>query len=85
MQACPFGVIDMIAQVGTKQNDGSRRVVANKCDLCVGTGNGPACVRVCPTEALKLVSEDYMKESVYARRKATAETAKAIADAAAEA
>lgn len=85
MQACPFGVIDMIAQVGTSQADGSRRVVANKCDLCVGSENGPACVRVCPTEALKLVTEDEMKEIVYNKRLATAETAKAIADAAAEA
>ena len=84
MQACPFGVIDVISQIGTSQSDGSRRVVANKCDLCVGTGNGPACVRVCPTEALKLVSEEAMQESVQKKRVATAEAAKAIADAMAD-
>jgi electron transport protein HydN len=84
MQACPFGVIDMIAQIGTSQADGTRRVVANKCDLCVGTGNGPACVRVCPTSALTLMSEDALKESVHNRRVATAEAAKAVADAADE-
>ena len=84
MQACPFGVIDMIAQIGTQQADGTRRVVANKCDLCVGTGNGPACVRVCPTSALTLMSEETLKESVHNRRVATAEAAKAVADAADE-
>ena len=71
----------MIAQVGTSQADGNRRVVANKCDLCVGTGDGPSCVRVCPTAALTLVDEDKMKEVVNNKRVESAKTATSIFEA----
>ena len=81
VQACPFGAIDMVSKIGTSQADGSMRVVANKCDLCVGTGNGPACVRVCPTSALTLVDEEKLKEVVCDKRVATANAAKVFADA----
>lgn len=71
MTACPFGAIDMVHVVGKKQADGTDRVVANKCDLCIGVEGGPQCVAVCPTEALTLVDEDKMFEVVYNRRTAT--------------
>lgn len=46
------------------------RAVAVKCDLCEFSGNGPECVRVCPTEALFLVDEKMLKRSSTAKRKA---------------
>lgn len=74
MDACPFGAVDMIELVGTAQVDGSEKVVANKCDLCTGVAGGPACVRVCPTEALQLVTEDDMNNVVAKRRLAAAKS-----------
>ena len=41
--------------------DNKVRLVANKCDLCVGREKGPACLASCPTEALKLVDEQDIK------------------------
>ena len=81
VQACPFGAINMIAQIGTSQADGARRVVANKCDLCVGTGDGPSCVRVCPTSALTLVDENKMKEVIGNKRVESAKAATYIFEA----
>ena len=49
-------------------------MVANKCDLCVGSENGPACVRVCPTAAFRIVQEDDLQTSVKNKRKVTART-----------
>lgn len=34
------------------------RAVAVKCDLCSFSEDGPACVRTCPTQAIKLVTVD---------------------------
>lgn len=58
--ACPFGAIEM-AMVDNK-------VIANKCDLCKARGNGPACIEICPTSALKLVKADEIKESIIDKR-----------------
>ncbi len=35
---------------------GSGRAQAHKCDLCHQRESGPACIEVCPTNALKLVT-----------------------------
>lgn len=60
MMACPFGAISLlplakdgklVAQVGSEDV----QIVASKCDLCTGIEGGPACVRVCPNKALRLV------------------------------
>jgi len=73
MIACPYGAIDMVVSSdGKKQLDGSERVVANKCDLCTGIDGGPACIRVCPTAALKLVTEEDVETSVSNKRTAAA-------------
>lgn len=74
MDACPFGAIDMVEVCGSVQSDGSTRVVANKCDLCSGLEGGPACVRVCPTAALALVTEDDMNDMVTSKRLAAAKS-----------
>lgn len=81
--ACPIGAIDMV--VVHKDGDTvlqsdlkcdkygcvetSDRLVANKCDLCIDREGGPACVEVCPTEALSLVKGDCVDKSVEEKRK----------------
>ncbi|KNZ43359.1 4Fe-4S dicluster domain-containing protein [Acetobacterium bakii] len=73
MIACPYGAIDMVvASDGKKQLDNSDRIVANKCDLCIGREEGPACIQVCPTAALKLVTEEDVAVSVSNKRTAAA-------------
>ena len=63
MMACPFGAISIlpvsangkpIAQVGSEEP----KKAASKCDLCAGIEGGPACVRVCPNKALRLVNPE---------------------------
>lgn len=81
MVACPFGAINMVPVAGRHQADGSEKVVANKCDLCVGLPGGPACARVCPTEALMLVAEETLEDSIESKR---LEAAKALAAAKAQ-
>ncbi len=73
MIACPYGAIDMItSSCGKKQSDDSERIVANKCDLCKGIEGGPACVKVCPTSCLTLVTEDEVETSTANKRIAAA-------------
>ncbi|MDR1229916.1 MAG: 4Fe-4S dicluster domain-containing protein [Spirochaetaceae bacterium] len=67
--ACPFGAVEIVE---TKEllPDGTFKKVANKCDLCAGVANSPSCIRVCPTEALRLVTEDDLSAAIAAKRKA---------------
>lgn len=67
MMACPFGAISIlpvhkngkpVAQVGTEEP----KKAASKCDLCAEIEGGPACVRVCPNQALRLVKPDEERE-----------------------
>jgi electron transport protein HydN len=71
--ACPFGAIALlplydkgrpVKQVGSDEN----KVAASKCDLCLEDDEGPACVRVCPNEALKVsdVNDERKKKNVAA-------------------
>lgn len=62
--ACPFGAIDMTPVSAEKPEC----LVANKCDLCKDSPEGPACVRVCPTGALKLVETSEIEETAADRR-----------------
>ena len=63
MMACPFGAISLlpfsqngrpVVQIGTDEP----KITASKCDLCAEIEGGPACVRVCPNQALRLVKPD---------------------------
>lgn len=63
MMACPFGAMDIVSE---------KRMVANKCDLCSKNQDSPACINVCPTQALKLISPEIIKESVDKKRKISA-------------
>ena len=62
----------MTVQMGHTQADGAEKMVANKCDLCYGNAAGPACVRVCPTEALTLVTETELESAMEKKRAAAA-------------
>lgn len=54
---CPFGAIQMFKTSAKKE------AVAVKCDLCIESESGPACVAACPNEALHLVdSEEGIEE-----------------------
>ncbi|WHP31898.1 4Fe-4S dicluster domain-containing protein [Trabulsiella odontotermitis] len=49
--ACPFGAITIV----TSENRHPRIV---KCDMCGQRDAGPACVEVCPTTALRIMTDD---------------------------
>lgn len=66
--ACPFGAIRPAAEympsvdyrleeeaMLTLENVIGLKTIAVKCDLCKGRDGGPACVEVCPTQALQLI------------------------------
>lgn len=68
MLACPFGAIDLFVQYKNGEkviqagcSDAAK--AANKCDLCKDNPKGPACVRVCPNEALRVVEPDAEKSN----------------------
>ncbi|QHB31129.1 4Fe-4S dicluster domain-containing protein [Yersinia canariae] len=53
MLVCPFGAMNMIEQINQNATVSAQ---AHKCDLCHSRETGPACIEVCPTKALKLVT-----------------------------
>jgi electron transport protein HydN len=74
-EACPFGAVQMVHLGGGVNADGSPKAVANKCDLCHGVDGGPTCLKVCPTEALRLVTEESLEGAVNRKRLATLQNA----------
>lgn len=48
------------------------KTVAVKCDLCDFSEQGPECVRVCPTKAMIVVSDEGLEQAVETKRKVTA-------------
>ncbi|MDR3301531.1 MAG: 4Fe-4S dicluster domain-containing protein [Spirochaetaceae bacterium] len=70
--ACPFGAVEIV-ETAEVNNDGTNKRVANKCDLCVGVADSPSCIRVCPTEALSLVTEEKFGTSLVQKRHAALE------------
>ncbi|GMO61271.1 MAG: 4Fe-4S dicluster domain-containing protein [Termitinemataceae bacterium] len=70
--ACPFGAVELV-ETAEVNNDGSSKKVANKCDLCKGSADNPQCVRVCPTAALNVVTEDIFADSIVQKRKKSAQ------------
>ena len=49
------------------------RSVAIKCDLCYFRDEGPKCIQVCPTKALRIVDPDAIATSISAKRQQTVE------------
>lgn len=76
--ACPIGAIEIVSkEIKLDDIDSDKlyfkeQMVANKCDLCVGKEDGPACVSVCPTKAFKIVKEDDVKLTINNKRKQAA-------------
>ncbi|EJO5347648.1 4Fe-4S dicluster domain-containing protein [Clostridium botulinum] len=80
--ACPFGAINIVKeynkgekvlQNGLKINEQKnvrfkQKMVASKCDLCIGREGGPACVEICPTKALKVIEAKEIEKSVEGKR-----------------
>jgi electron transport protein HydN len=71
--ACPFGAVEIV-ETAEVANDGTAKKIANKCDLCAGIASKPSCVRVCPTEALSLVTEDSFADSIANKRRKALES-----------
>jgi electron transport protein HydN len=73
LMACPFGAVSLLPYflngVQVPQADAAEgKVAASKCDLCFEDTAGPACVRACPHEALRLtdVDEERKKKNIAA-------------------
>ncbi|UQZ88916.1 oxidoreductase [Deltaproteobacteria bacterium Smac51] len=71
--ACPFGAITLLpfyacGKQVTQADSGDGKVAASKCDLCFEDPAGPACIRVCPNEALHLtdVNEERKQKNIAA-------------------
>ena len=71
MLACPIGVIDLypISNIDKDKLCFRGNMVANKCDLCIDTEDGPACAKVCPTKAFRIIKEDDINNGVKDKRK----------------
>lgn len=77
VMACPFGAMDVITVPAARQFAGVKlsvgvKALAHKCDLCVTNPAGPACVSVCPTEALHLMDRNAVEETMRLRRERSA-------------
>lgn len=72
--ACPFGAIEVmvIPQTSGKTLENTYYSEAHKCDLCIRRANGPACVEVCPTHALKLINMDAISQQIIQKQQDTA-------------
>jgi electron transport protein HydN len=75
--ACPFGAMEVVTVPATRQFAGLTvtlgvKAEAQKCDLCIDRIGGPACISVCPTDALHLMDEGYLAETLRLRRQHSA-------------
>lgn len=66
--ACPFGAIEVVTRPATRSFAGLTvadgiRAEAHKCDLCIDHDGGPACVKVCPTDALHVMDAARLAET----------------------
>ena len=76
MIACPFGAMEIVTVerlervvCGTSDHTVRvKKVEAQKCDLCITQDEGPACVRVCLTKALRLVDQQVMSVAMKSRQ-----------------
>jgi electron transport protein HydN len=81
MIACPYGAMGIVAiermvREGTGANERTVRVrkfEALKCDLCNTLSEGPACIRVCPTKALRKVDPEAVAKEIKKRKVIAAE------------
>ncbi len=67
LAVCPVGAIDMVPAAYKNET-----VVAHKCDLCAENADTPACVTVCPANALRIVTQEVLKQTSGSRRRRSA-------------
>lgn len=66
--ACPFGAIEVVSHP-------TEAPLIVKCDLCADRADGPACIQVCPTDALALMTADaLMQQRQRKQRRAATES-----------
>lgn len=75
--ACPFGAMEMVDIPVKERNIGPLHVkstisVAQKCDLCIDVETGPACMTVCPTNALHIVDPEAIEGKTRRKREKSA-------------
>lgn len=74
--ACPYGTMEVVNRTLPRQDGVLTTAVtkaeANKCDLCHTRSAGPACVEVCPTEALRCVDPGAMQSMIQEKRRRAA-------------
>ncbi|MCD1126632.1 4Fe-4S dicluster domain-containing protein [Jinshanibacter sp. LJY008] len=59
--ACPYGAMSIVTKSVTVPGvvtSHRQKTEALKCDLCEGITESPTCVKVCPTNALRLVTPE---------------------------
>ncbi len=66
--ACPFGAMEVITRPSIRNFAGlvvadGVKAEAHKCDLCIDHAGGPACITVCPTDALHVMDETRLAET----------------------
>ena len=74
--ACPYGAMEVVTRPVLRQNGAAMpatadKAEAHKCDLCHTRAEGPACIEVCPTNALFTLDRNQLQEmSAEKRRRA---------------
>lgn len=82
--ACPYGAMEVVTHPVVRNTGAAVNVVvekaeANKCDLCYDKPEGPACVSVCPTKALRCVDRNELaKMNAEKRRRAALDASASI-------
>lgn len=64
--ACPYGTMEVVSRPTMKKGITGEpmrlhKVEANKCDLCDGHEGGPACIGVCPTNAIVCIDREKLE------------------------
>ncbi|TCV99257.1 electron transport protein HydN [Biostraticola tofi] len=78
--ACPYGAMEVITRPVIRQNGAALyastdKAEAHKCDLCHQRSDGPACMAVCPTNALHCVDRNLLQDmNAEKRRRAALDT-----------
>ncbi|AHG19293.1 effector protein [Chania multitudinisentens RB-25] len=72
--ACPFGAIEVVTMppLTALDREDTHNSEAHKCDLCTDRAKGPACIEVCPTHALQLISPATLQQQIAQKQRETA-------------
>ena len=80
--ACPYGAMQVVTITGETGSGlfarKTTRAEAIKCDLCSDNPQGPACVRVCPTKALRIETSADVEQTSSRKREAAALAAASV-------